>query len=265
MAPEARHGRGADPERYVLVVGHESMLDAHDGAAFLLRQLGAQVRTLPLWGDVSDLAIEFGPPRVLVIEAGERPDHATLALRQAKKEAVLRGVPTLLAVPERQVARVEPSAGFDDFIVLPYFPAELYARIRALEWTRSEFFTEERIKVGNLVIDASAHATYADGVPVDLTAREFALLAFLATNRGKLLRRETLLAKVWGARYEGGARTVDIHVRRLRAKLGAALPLETLRGAGYRMAPPDDAPPDSRGVTSSRGRKSEGRRKVKRT
>ena len=72
-----------------------------------------------------------------------------------------------------------------------------------------------------------------DGRAVQLTAREFALLAFFAQNRDRMLRRDVLLARVWGARYEGGARTVDIHVRRLRAKLGDALPLETLRGAGY--------------------------------
>jgi DNA-binding response OmpR family regulator len=66
------------------------------------------------------------------------------------------------------------------------------------------------------------------------------LLAFLAQNRGRVLSREALLARVWGARYEGGPRTVDIHVRRLRMKLGDALPLETLRGAGYKLRTPDE-------------------------
>ena len=75
---------------------------------------------------------------------------------------------------------------------------------------------------------------------MQLTAKEFALLAFLATNRGRVFSREILLSRVWGASYEGGARTVDIHVRRLRAKLGDALPLETLRGAGYKLRMPGD-------------------------
>ena len=73
-----------------------------------------------------------------------------------------------------------------------------------------------------------------------LTAKEFALLAFLAQNRGRVFSRESLLARVWGGRYEGGARTVDIHVRRLRMKLGDAFPLETLRGAGYKLRSPGD-------------------------
>ena len=78
-----------------------------------------------------------------------------------------------------------------------------------------------------------------DGRPISLTAKEFALLAYLCERRGKVLSREHLLARVWGNRYEGGPRTVDIHVRRLRAKLGDALPLETLRGSGYKLRAPD--------------------------
>jgi len=78
--------------------------------------------------------------------------------------------------------------------------------------------------------------------PVTLTAKEFSLLAFLAGHRGRVFTREALLARVWGARYDGGPRTVDIHVRRLRAKLGAALPLETLRGSGYKLRAPSELP-----------------------
>jgi DNA-binding response OmpR family regulator len=80
---------------------------------------------------------------------------------------------------------------------------------------------------------------FVDGRPIALTAKEFALLAYLCERRGKVLSREHLLARVWGNRYEGGPRTVDIHVRRLRAKLGEALPLETLRGSGYKLRAPD--------------------------
>ncbi|MFT3767326.1 MAG: response regulator transcription factor [Minicystis sp.] len=134
-----------------------------------------------------------------------------------------------------QAARVEPSSGFDDFVLVPYVPAELYARIRLLEWRRSEFATEERMKVGSLVIDRAAHDVLLDGASVPLTAKEFALLAYLCERRGKVVSREELLRRVWGNRYEGGARTVDIHVRRLRAKLGTALPLATLRGSGYKL------------------------------
>jgi DNA-binding response OmpR family regulator len=227
---------------YVLVVGHGPLLESEDGAAALLRQLGAEVRTLDLWEDFSGAVSEGEIVRAIVFEAGERPDLAVASLRTARREPRLADVPAMIQVPTRQVARVEPSSGFDDFIVTPYDPAELYARIRALEWRRSEFSTEERLKMGSIVIDRAAHEVTLDGRRVQLTAKEFALLAYLAANRGRVFSRGVLLARVWGARYEGGARTVDIHVRRLRAKLGDALPLETLRGAGYKLRSPSEQP-----------------------
>ncbi len=135
---------------------------------------------------------------------------------------------------------MDPSSGFDDFIVAPYFAAELYARIRQLEWRNADFTNDERVKVGTIVVDRAAHEATLDGRRVTLTAKELALLTFLMQNRGRVYSREQLLSRVWGTRYEGGPRTVDIHVRRLRAKFGDALPLETLRGAGYKMRAPGD-------------------------
>jgi DNA-binding response OmpR family regulator len=229
----------------VLVAGHQALVDAPEGIAQMLRQLGAEVTTLDLWEEFGPAAERAraggGGVRAIVFDAGERLDFASAALRSARKVPELAETPTILALPPRQITSFDPSSGFDDFIVVPCVPAELYARIRALEWDRSEFATEERLKVGALVVDRAAHEVTVEGRSVILTAKEFALLAFLASNRGRVFTRETLLARVWGSRYEGGARTVDIHVRRLRAKLGDALPLETLRGAGYKLRAPSES------------------------
>jgi len=226
-------------KRVVVVVGHPDALEHPDGPAVALRQLGSDVVTMGFWDDPYEAALVAAVvPRVLVFESGDRPDWAVASMRALRAQETLAQVPSLLAVPERQVARIEPSTGFDDFIVAPYFPAELYARIRALEWRASEFTNDERLKIGGLVIDRAAHEVFLEGARVPLTAKEFALLVFLCNQRGKVFSRQTLLARVWGARYEGGPRTVDIHVRRLRAKLGDALPLETLRGAGYKLKGP---------------------------
>jgi DNA-binding response OmpR family regulator len=233
---------------FVVVIGYGPDLEAEDRAAGLLRTLGAEVRTLDFFDDGAALFIDDdrssvappSPPRAIVIEAGERPDLAVAALRTVRKTEPLASVPAIIAVDARQIARVDPASGFDDFIVAPCTPVELYARIRRLEWKRSEFSTEERVKVGQLVIDRAAHEVVVDGRSIVLTAKEFALLAFLAQNRGRVFSRDALLARVWGTRYEGGARTVDIHVRRLRMKLGDAFPLETLRGAGYKLRVPGD-------------------------
>jgi DNA-binding response OmpR family regulator len=224
---------------FVVVIGHGPELEGPEGSATLLRTLGADVRTLDLWDEGAALFTDTGArARAIVIEAGERPDLAVAALRAVRKTPELADTPALVAVSARQIASVDPSAGFDDFIVLPCTPVELYARIRQLEWKKSEFSNEERLKVGSLVVDRAAHEVLVDGRSIVLTAKEFALLAFLAQNRGRVFRREQLLARVWGTRYEGGVRTVDIHVRRLRMKLGDALPLETLRGAGYKLRGP---------------------------
>jgi len=232
-----RHGS------FVLVVGHRPQVESPEGAAAMLRQLGADVHTQDLWDDfaaVTERSRTTGGVRAMVFEAGERPDLASAALRAARKVSELAETPTLIALPPRQITTYDPASGFDDFIIVPCVPAEIYARIRALEWRRSEFATEERLKIGSVVVDRAAHEVSVDGRQVTLTAKEFALLAFLAANRGRVYSREALLARVWGNRYEGGARTVDIHVRRLRAKLGDALPLETLRGAGYKLRAPNE-------------------------
>jgi len=227
---------------FIAVVGHGPDIDREGGAANTLRNLGADVRTLDLWDDPVDLfhdddSIELRP-RAILIEAADRPDLASAALRSIKRQVGFEGVGAIIALTTAQVSRLDPSAGFDDFVLMPYVPAELYARIRALEWKRSEFATEERLKVGEIVVDKAAREVMVRGGPVTLTAKEFALLAFLCERRGKALSREQLLSKVWGTRYEGGPRTVDIHVRRLRAKLGEEFPLETLRGAGYKLRAP---------------------------
>lgn len=241
---------------FVVVIGHGPDLEAPEGASTLLRQLGAEVRNLDLWDEGSSLFDEDDArARVIVIEAGERPDLAVAALRAVRKTIELAETPAIVTLAPRQIGSFDPSSGFDDFIVTPCTPVELYARIRQLEWRRSEFSTEERFKVGKLVVDRAAHDVLVDGRAIVLTAKEFALLAFLAQNRGRVFSRETLLARVWGARYEGGARTVDIHVRRLRMKLGDAFPLETLRGAGYKLPSPAGAPGKESSSTSSESRK----------
>jgi DNA-binding response OmpR family regulator len=210
----------------VAVIGPAQEREREDGAAQLLRQLGARVKTLDLWEDAGELfASDSEVARAVVVETGARPDLGTLVLRSLRKEARLEGVGTLLVIDHQQVARHDPAGGFDDFILAPLVPAELYARVRAVEWRKSEFANEEQLKLGDIA-------------PVVLTAREFELLVYLADSRGRVVSRSELLERVWGTSYEGGARTIDIHVTRIRSKLGPALDLATFRGAGYRLGAP---------------------------
>ncbi|HEX2670530.1 MAG TPA: DNA-binding response regulator, partial [Polyangiaceae bacterium] len=167
------------------------MLEREEGASSTLRQLGATVRTLDLWDDPVELIGDDDDeleirPRALVFEALDRPDLAVAALRAVRKEPYFDNVGALIAVTVGQIARIDPSSGFDDFCLHPYVPEELYGRIRALEWRRSEFATEERHKVAGIVVDKAGHEVYVDGRPISLTAKEFALLAYLCERRGKV-------------------------------------------------------------------------------
>src|SRR5690606_4740738 len=116
------------------------------------------------------------------------------------------GIGAIVAVTHPQVARLDPELGFDDFVLVPYVPAELYARVRTVEWRRSEFSSEERIKVGRILIDRSGHEVRVGRRAISMTAREYALLVFLCERRGRVVSREEALARVWGEDYEGGAR-----------------------------------------------------------
>jgi DNA-binding response OmpR family regulator len=216
--------------------------DGSDDLAGHLTQLGADVVVGDLFEDVGALLKDDEEPRMLIVDVGERPDLAGLAIRHARRDRRFLRVPVIVGVSERQVGSLDPAQGHDDFVALPCGPAELYGRVRALEWKRSEFSSDERTKVGPIVIDRASHEVTHNGQLVALTAREFSLLSFLAANRGRVFSRDQLLTRVWGGRYEGGARTVDIHVRRLRAKLGEAFGLQTLRGAGYVLRTPEEEP-----------------------
>ena len=204
-------------------------------AAAQLRSLGATVSELPIFATEDEVLSLSTPPAVLIFEAGGRLDWAIRAAMNIRKNPTLREIPSFAVVPERLVAQLPSSAPFDDFIVAPYFATELYARIRRLEWRASSYSSEETMKHGELFVDRAGLLVTLRGEPVVCARMEFKLLVFLLERRGKLLSREQILRRVWGAGYEGGPRTVDIHVRRLRAKLGDALPLETVRGGGYKL------------------------------
>jgi DNA-binding response OmpR family regulator len=224
----------------IWVAGHDGEVVRASGVAAVAVDLGAPVRVMSLWGDPLDggpSVDQASTVRLLMIEAIDRADLIAPSLRALRKIEPLADAPVLAVLSPRAVTMLTPEAGHDDFIAWPAPAAELYARIRQLEWRASAYASDEIVKLGPLVIDTQRRtvdmAGAAGGHEVALTAREFSLLLALATRRGRVLTRETLLDVVWGADYEGGAKTVDVHVRRLRAKLGEALPLQTVRGAGY--------------------------------
>jgi DNA-binding response OmpR family regulator len=224
---------------WVLVIGSSAILQRDDGGLSVLKELGCRVKSHDLWDDLDEPAFLEQPPAAILVEALDQFDAGRAALMRIRAVSALAEVPSLVAVSVGQAQRLDGNDGFDDFVLVPYVPAELYMRIRRAEWRRSEFAGKERIKIGAMCIDLAGHEVTVDGRVVDLTHQEFALLKFLSQNRGRVFSREQLLNRVWGVNYYGGSRTVDIHVRRLRMKLGpVADPIETVRGVGYKMKAP---------------------------
>jgi len=130
---------------------------------------------------------------------------------------------------------------FDDFCLTPFHPAELEARLEHMVQRHSEAGTDAIITFGPLSLNVETYQAMVDGRALDLTYMEYELLRYLTAQPGKVFSREILLSEVWGYDYYGGARTVDVHVRRLRSKLGEehANLIATVRSVGYRLGTAD--------------------------
>ena len=150
-------------------------------------------------------------------------------------------VPVVLVLTEGGLTAVTGDWGADDVILEGAGPAEVDARIRLAVERRSNDPAQSKIQASGVTIDEASYSAKVHGRPLDLTFKEFELLRFLATHPSRVFTREQLLSEVWGYDYFGGTRTVDVHVRRLRAKLGDSESLiGTVRNVGYRFNVVDD-------------------------
>jgi DNA-binding response OmpR family regulator len=225
--------------RVVVLCAEPSGADVDpESVAGMLRDLGCDVRCGRFdMGGLDDDDLHKRPATLVVVDAGDELERGQRCLRKLGDYAPLAEVPALIAVTLARLPAMDFSAGAHDFILKPLVPAELYARLRQLDWSSATFGSEEVIKLDDLVVDIAGYEARLRGRKLQLTHQEFELLRFFAQNRGKVFTREQLLQKVWGYQYYGGSRTVDIHVRRLRAKLGgqAGGLIETVRNVGYKM------------------------------
>ena len=172
-----------------------------------------------------------------IVDITGDPDGGWGFLRTIRKNGD-RAVPVMLLVGGAQLGDLEHRDElFDDFCLTPFHPAELEARLRHLLVTDLDLHRADLVEYGELTLNLETYQATIAGRPLDLTYMEYELLKFLAQNPGKVFTREMLLSRVWGYEYYGGARTVDVHVRRLRAKLGEehANLIQTVRSVGYRF------------------------------
>ena len=168
---------------------------------------------------------------VLIVELGLQPMRR---LREVGRIAEVVGLPILLTAAPEQMALLESTVGITDFVVTPVEPVEFRLRLHRLHQSES---SNEVLRFKDLVLNPLNYQAALADEPMDLTFMEYELLRFLMSNQVRVWSRQQLLSKVWGYDYYGGARTVDVHVRRLRAKLGEerASWITTVRSVGYRF------------------------------
>ncbi len=179
-------------------------------------------------------------PDVLLVDATGDAAAAEEATRRLSLAWEVGLPPILVVVDEAGIDRFRFESGADDFVVTSATQAEVAARLSLL--TRRAGHGDEApvLKVGDLTVNPENYQVYVRGRPLDLTYKEFELLKFLAQRPGRVCDRDLLLREVWGYDYYGGTRTVDVHVRRLRAKLGAEHEqlIGTVRHVGYKFVTP---------------------------
>ncbi len=193
-----------------------------------------------------------GKEALAIVEGSRKLDGALLdlslpdidgldVLRSIRGQAKTRNLPVLLVTARAdEIDRVLGlELGADDYVAKPYSTRELVARVRAV-LRRATFLDEQQptnhLSFGNITVDLDMHVARVDSQAMDLTRREFELLAYFLKNPRRVLGREKILQQVWGLEYLGESRTIDAHVRRVRAKLGdAGALIETIVGVGYRL------------------------------
>ena len=164
--------------------------------------------------------------------------------RILKSDPLTRPIPILMltAKAEEMDRVIGFELGADDYVTKPFSPRELVLRVKAiLRRKEAPQEIEKKIQIGDLLIDMDRHEVSFKKTQIELTSTEFKLLVELASKRGRVHTREQLLDKVWGYTYEGYARTVDTHIRRLREKMGPfGNIIQTIRGVGYRFREEDE-------------------------
>jgi DNA-binding response OmpR family regulator len=203
-----------------------------------LSLLGHRIRVAPV--EPSAL-VDAGDADTVVIDGRRELVTARTTCRLVRATGL--EVPVLLILTEGGLSAVSVEWGADDVILDTAGPAEVEARLRLIaERSRQTPFDDapEEIEAGDLTIDASGYSVRLRGRSLDLTYKEFELLKYLVQYPGRVFTRAQLLQEVWGYDYYGGTRTVDVHVRRLRAKLGPEYEalIGTVRNVGYRFEPP---------------------------
>lgn len=215
--------------------------DIADLVVHYLGKAGWQAQTFSSGADAL-AAARHSPPSVIILDLMLPGMDGLEVCRALRADATTSAVPIIMvtARAEETDRIVGLEIGADDYIAKPFSPNELVARVRALlRRTQRTSSPDAVLSVGPITMDLARHTVTERGQEVTLTAKEFVLLQYLLQHRGRVLSRDLLLGDVWGYRYTGGTRTVDVHVRRLREKMPTLVDaLVTVKQFGYKLVDP---------------------------
>ena len=217
----------------VLVVS--SQLEARRALAADIRTFGYETNTCEDLGSGLE-QIAQRRPDVVLLDLIDRTLGPESAWRGEMRQAP-RDLPFIILLPEEGLRRFEFPSQAADFMLVPFGRPELEARIKRAIGAGTSDGPANILERGDLKIDLDRYQVLVQEEPIELTLKEFELLRFLVEHPGKVHTREALMAQVWGYDYFGGTRTVDVHIRRIRAKLEpyADEYIDTVRGVGYRF------------------------------
>ncbi len=210
-----------------------------DIEVYALRSTGFEAEGLES-GEQLFEAIKKQLPELIILDVMLPGEDGLEILRRIRQSVVTRSVPVIMATArgEEYDKITGLDSGADDYLVKPFGMMEMVSRVRAVLRRAgvSDTTRERSLSLGALTLDPSSHTVTAAGQPVTLTLKEFELLRTMMAKPGVVFTRDRLLSEVWGTDYDGETRTVDVHIRTLRQKLGeCGAMIGTVRGVGYRM------------------------------
>ena len=172
------------------------------------------------------------------IDGSSASDYPESMLEQLLELRMTRRLPAIALISDEGLAHLDSNLAVDDFVVKPWNLTEVVTRAKRVIKQTKNAQNSDLIKCGDLLIDVAKCEVSIDGKQLALTFKEYELLKFLARNKGRVFTRETLLNEVWGYDYYGGDRTVDVHITRLRSKLGNStnIYIQTVRNIGYKLS-----------------------------
>ena len=204
---------------------------------YTLNQMGMETRGFTC-GDEFWPAMEKKLPELILLDVMLPGEDGLLILKKLHNDVKTTDIPVVMVTAKgTEFDRVKGlDLGADDYIVKPFGMAELIARVRARLRRIAPKGNDDALTIGAITLDKRGHTVRINGESISLTIKEYDLLCLLMENQGMAFSREHLLDKVWDYGYDGGTRTVDVHIQTLRAKLGdSSRMIETVRGIGYRF------------------------------